>query len=186
MAVSKMTDLIPTVLEFSKEEEAIHLIEGDLAETLKRSIGRIRLHPEFRSIHITFEHDPQIVGLFDFKKLERAFHNILQNACESGPAGSVHVAVRAFCKDGNVEIPVADNGTGIPPPIPEQVFQPFVTFGKASGTGLGLAVVRKVVTDHGGDVRIESADSSGTTFKMILPLTRFHTDRRPVVLSSAS
>jgi signal transduction histidine kinase len=182
LAVNRMTDLIASLLEFSKAEGAIHLNEGDLAETLKRSIARIRLHPEFRNIQISFEHQPRIVGSFDFRKLERAFQNILQNACESAPGGPVDVAVRAFCKDGNVEITVSDNGTGIPPHIREEVFLPFVTFGKASGTGLGLAVVRKVVTDHGGDVKIESTDSTGTTFKMILPLARFH-DPRPVVVS---
>jgi signal transduction histidine kinase len=69
-----------------------------------------------------------------------------------------------------VEISVADNGAGIPESIRKDVFQPFVTFGKDEGTGLGLAVVQKIVRDHGGEVIVEATGTAGTTFKLILPI----------------
>jgi nitrogen-specific signal transduction histidine kinase len=65
---------------------------------------------------------------------------------------------------------VTDNGIGIPDSIREDVFQPFVTSGKEEGTGLGLAVVQKIVRDHGGEVRIETSSPEGTIFKLILPI----------------
>jgi two-component system nitrogen regulation sensor histidine kinase GlnL len=71
-----------------------------------------------------------------------------------------------------VEIFVSDNGPGIPEFIREEVFQPFVTHGKEGGTGLGLAVVQKIVRDHGGEVKIEATGQAGTMFKLVLPLKR--------------
>jgi signal transduction histidine kinase len=68
-----------------------------------------------------------------------------------------------------LEIRVADNGPGIPPEIRDQVFQPFVTHGKDSGTGLGLAVVQKIVQEHGGEVTVEASGPQGTVFRITLP-----------------
>jgi signal transduction histidine kinase len=72
----------------------------------------------------------------------------------------------------HLEISVADNGPGIPDTIRKDVFQPFVTYGKDTGTGLGLAVVQKIARDHGGEVNVEATGRSGTTFKLVLPLKR--------------
>ncbi len=70
----------------------------------------------------------------------------------------------------HIEILVTDNGPGIPDAIRGDLFQPFVTFGKEQGTGLGLAVVQKVVRDHAGEVTVETTGKTGTTFKLVLPL----------------
>jgi signal transduction histidine kinase len=115
-------------------------------------------------------HEGATEGWFDFRKLERAFYNLLQNACEAAPAPSGKIHVRVQGMDDHVEISVTDNGPGIPESIREDIFQPFVTYGKEEGTGLGLAVVQKIVRDHGGEVKVETTGKSGTTFKLILPL----------------
>ena len=72
--------------------------------------------------------------------------------------------------NNHVEISVTDNGPGIPESIRGDVFQPFVTYGKEGGTGLGLAVVQKILRDHGGDVEVTATGPDGTTFKLTLPL----------------
>ena len=72
---------------------------------------------------------------------------------------------------GGVEIRVADNGRGIPEPIRDRLFKPFVSYGKENGTGLGLTVVQKIIQDHGGDVTVEKTSVEGTIFKLVLPLT---------------
>ena len=69
-----------------------------------------------------------------------------------------------------LEIRVVDNGPGIPEPIRDKLFRPFVSYGKTHGTGLGLAVVQKIVQDHGGNVRAQSS-GEGATFELVLPLT---------------
>jgi signal transduction histidine kinase len=168
-AVDAMAELISSLLEFSKGQEALQLTHGDLAEALKRSSTEVRLHPEFRKIQITVAQEGKTDGWFDFKKLDRAFHNLLQNACEAVPASSGEVALTARGVNDHVEILVTDNGTGIPESIRNDVFQPFVTYGKDHGTGLGLAVVQKIVRDHSGEVKIEATGDTGTTFKLVFP-----------------
>lgn len=65
---------------------------------------------------------------------------------------------------------VADNGHGIAAQIQDQLFQPFTSFGKENGSGLGLAVVQKIVQDHGGEISVESTSAKGAVFKLVLPI----------------
>jgi signal transduction histidine kinase len=171
-AVSRMTELISSLLEFSKAQQSLQLAYGDLFDSLQRTIETVRLRPEFSKIDIRLRHEGSTEGWFDFKKLDRALHNLLLNACEAVPAGTGKVDVRAMRVNDHVEIAVSDNGAGIPESVRDEVFQPFVTYGKDGGTGLGLAVVQKIASDHGGNVKIESTGPSGTTIKLSVPLAR--------------
>ena len=69
-----------------------------------------------------------------------------------------------------VHLEIHDTGSGIPDEIRERIFDPFVTHGKTHGTDLGLAVVRRIVEEHHGDVSVSSS-TTGTTFTIRLPLT---------------
>ena len=68
-----------------------------------------------------------------------------------------------------VEIRVVDNGPGVPEPIREKLFHPFVSYGKPNGIGLGLAIGHKIFQDHGGDACLESTKPGRTVFKFTLP-----------------
>jgi signal transduction histidine kinase len=171
-SVNRMAELISSLLEFSRGQEALQLTHGDVVEALKHTLTAVRLHPQFKTIQITVAHDGVTDGWFDFKKLDRAFQNLLQNACEAVPEESGKVQITARGVNNRIEIAISDNGPGIPESIREDVFQPFVTHGKEEGTGLGLAVVQKIVRDHDGKVMVERTGKSGTTFKVILPLKR--------------
>lgn len=171
LSVDQMGDLISSLLEISKAQEALRPVYGDVAEVLHHTLNSLQLHPEFKKLDITFAQEGSTQGWFDFRKLQRAFHNLVQNACEAAPplTGKVHVTARGV--NNHVEILVTDNGSGIPATIRDGIFQPFVTYGKAGGTGLGLAVVAKIVRDHGGDVTVKTTGPDGTTFELTLPLT---------------
>jgi outer membrane protein TolC len=102
-------------------------------------------------------------------RMERVFFNLIANALEAMPAGGkLHIA----CRKANryVLVELEDTGPGIPPGIRDQLFEPFVTAGKQDGLGLGLAVSRRIVLDHGGDIWTEPA--AGARFVVRLPLRR--------------
>jgi signal transduction histidine kinase len=102
-------------------------------------------------------------------RLERVFFNVITNALEAMPGGGV-IRIRAR-KDGNyVLIETEDTGSGIPREIRDRLFEPFVTAGKANGLGLGLALSRRAVLDHGGDMWAEPA--AGGRFVMCFPLKK--------------
>jgi signal transduction histidine kinase len=105
----------------------------------------------------------------DRSPMERVFQNLIANAIEAMPEGG-SVSVRVDRRDAEIVISVEDTGPGIPALIAPQLFQPFVTAGKKNGMGLGLALSRKTVISHGGDLWAEGKDG-GARFVMKLPVT---------------
>ncbi len=101
-------------------------------------------------------------------RMERAFVNLIANALEAMPEGG-SVRISAELQDGAAVVHVEDNGPGIPPEIRSQLFQPFVSAGKRNGLGLGLALARQTVLEHGGDMWVESAAGRGARFSFRLP-----------------
>jgi len=172
VAVNQMTDLIDSLLEFSRTRESLRPTYGDLEDVIEHCVQSMHARPEFHSVRITTHTDGPTDGWFDSRKLERVFQNLLVNACEavSPQSGDIRVSLRAT--GTSVEIRVADNGRGIPDLVRDRLFEPFVSHGKENGTGLGLTVVQKIVQDHGGDVIVESTSSQGTVFLVVLPGTR--------------
>jgi PAS domain S-box-containing protein len=110
----------------------------------------------------------------DAVRLRQALHNLIKNALEA--IGEAHkpqllVATRVLHGDGEawVELSVADNGPGLPADFGERWFEPY-TSSKARGTGIGLAVVKKIAEEHGGSVRAENRAQGGALFTLRLPL----------------
>ncbi len=170
VAVNQMTDLIDSLLEFSRTRESLRLTYGNVKDSVERVVVSIRSHPEFHPVRISISQEGSSTGWFDPKKLERALYNLLLNSCEAvvPETGRIHVGLTEV--QGGVEIRVSDNGRGIPDVIRGQLFEPFISHGKENGTGLGLTVVQKIVQDHGGDVTVEKTSSDGTVFRLLLPL----------------
>ena len=171
VAVNQMTDLIDSLLEFSRTRESLRLTYGNVKDSVERVVAAIRSHPEFHPVRITVSQEGNSSGWFDPRKLERVLYNLLLNSCEAvvPEAGRIHVGLNEV--QGGVEIRVSDNGRGIPEKIRGQLFEPFVSHGKENGTGLGLTVVQKIIQDHGGDVIVEKTSAEGTVFRLLLPLT---------------
>ena len=177
VAVNQMTDLIDSLLEFSRTRESLRPAYGSVKDSVERVVQAIRMHPEFHQVRITVSQAGSSTGWFDPKKLERALYNLLLNACEAvvPEAGSIKVALNEV--RGGVEIRVCDNGRGIPELIRGKLFEPFISYGKENGTGLGLTVVQKIVQDHGGDVTVEKTSPEGTVFRLLLPLASSSDER---------
>jgi len=102
-------------------------------------------------------------------RVECVFFNLITNALEAMPSGGqIHILAK---RAGDyVLVEIEDTGPGIPPGIRERLFEPFVTAGKSDGLGLGLALARQTVLDHGGDIWTEPA--AGARFVISLPLSR--------------
>jgi signal transduction histidine kinase len=104
-------------------------------------------------------------------RIERAFINLLANALEAMPDGG-SIQISAELAGDSVVVHVSDNGPGVAPEIRSQLFQPFVTAGKRNGLGLGLALSRQTVIEHGGDMWVDSQPGRGARFSFRLPGAR--------------
>ena len=111
---------------------------------------------------------PDIEVPLERSRMERAFVNLIGNALEAMPDGG-EVRISAVLEDGSAIVQVQDNGPGIAPEIRSQLFQPFVSAGKRNGLGLGLALTRQTVLEHGGDMWVESEPGRGARFQFRLP-----------------
>lgn len=178
-AVNRMTDLIDSLLEFSRGRESLQLSRGSLQETMAHAVHAVRSHPQFLGVSIKTLGQCSEAS-FDHHRLERAFYNLLLNACEAVPQdGKIEVSIAET--DGAARILISDNGPGIAAPIRDQLFRPFVSFGKENGTGLGLTIAQKILEDHGGRLQVASTSSEGTTFELTLPLHHQMAETAPVL-----
>jgi signal transduction histidine kinase len=109
------------------------------------------------------------IAYFDELKLYRAIHNLARNAAQAMPTGGRFV-VRIASTPKELVLSFSDNGPGIPDAMRGRLFTAFSTSGKRDGTGLGLAMVKKIIDEHSGHIRCESEPGQGTTFHIALPL----------------
>jgi len=108
---------------------------------------------------------PLIVA--DSEKLKQVLLNLCKNATEAMPEGGT-LTVRAHNSGGQVRLEVSDTGVGIPAGV--DIFEPFITT-KPQGTGLGLTIVRQIVSAHKGTLTYRSVSGEGTTFTVALPVS---------------
>jgi signal transduction histidine kinase len=123
---------------------------------------------EQQHVSISLEIAPEIELPLERNRIERIFTNLIGNAIEAMPNGGV-IRVTAEMNGDLVIVHVEDNGPGIAPEVRAQLFQPFVSVGKRNGLGLGLALSRQTVIEHGGDMWLESTPGQGARFSFRLP-----------------
>jgi signal transduction histidine kinase len=126
---------------------------------------------DFESRNVTVAEQLQFTGRLhiDEDKILRAFYNICGNAADAMPkGGTLTIATRETGEFAIVEF--TDTGIGMSAEIKSRVFEPFMTHGKTVGTGLGMAIVKKIVEDHKGKIEIDSIVGKGTTIRVFLPV----------------
>lgn len=113
IAVNQMTELIDSLLEFSRTRESLRPTYGDVRSAIDRAVQGVKAHPEFQRIRFRISGDGSSEGWFDFKKLERALLNLLLNACEVVPPESGKIDIGLQRRGESLEIRIQDNGPGI-------------------------------------------------------------------------
>ncbi|MEO1009015.1 MAG: ATP-binding protein [Planctomycetota bacterium] len=177
--LDRIVQLTTNMLAFSRQRQ----VELELTSlgTLLDDCAQLLATPcEQRGVALLVDAGDDIPPVpIDPSLIHQAVMNLLTNALEAVPdeTGSITVRVDYHEPDsrgprtpGAAEIVVVDNGPGIPPERHAAVFEPFHTTKGTRGTGLGLAVTKRIIEDHGGHIRIESQDGQGTAFRVVLPL----------------
>jgi signal transduction histidine kinase len=173
--VDRTNSLITRFLDFARPQH-LRLETGDITALLDSVIHRFeRESAAATSVSVYKNYSPDIPKVaFDGELLERALLNLVVNAAQASPAGSVVTvktkAVETSAGPG-VEIAVIDRGSGIDPKHLESIFNPFFTT-KSNGVGLGLAIVSKIIDEHGGQIAAESTPGEGSVFRVYLPAVR--------------
>jgi signal transduction histidine kinase len=107
----------------------------------------------------------------DIDKITRVILNIAGNSADAMPNGGKFF-VRSHSRDDFLLIELEDTGIGMPEEIKKRIFEPFVTYGKPHGTGLGMAIAKKIIADHNGAIEISSEIGKGTKMVLKLPISQ--------------
>ena len=132
------------------------------------AVGLVRPSAVQQGLQVHFDPDSDHPTLLaDAEMIHQALVNLLVNAVQATPEGG-QIRLSTGTHDGNVLFSVRDTGRGIPADQQHDIFRPFFTT-RSTGTGLGLSLTRKIVDQHGGDIRVESEVGVGTTFTLAIP-----------------
>jgi two-component system, NtrC family, sensor histidine kinase HydH len=164
--VDRTGALITRFLDFARPR-SLQMEVGDIHAMLDRAIDRFQKSGPTVSVFKNYSPDVPPIR-FDGAMMEQVMLNLLANAAQASPVGGV-VTIKTQRVERSVWISVIDRGSGIEPKNLESIFNPFFTT-KAEGVGLGLAVVSKIVEEHGGDIRVESSLGEGSVFLIRLPM----------------
>ena len=168
IASEQMTELLDSLRELAREHRMLSLVTASLESVVRHAADAVLARPEFRHRLISIQASSDTTGLFDSKKIERLFFNLLLNACEAtSDRGKINIEIKS--SDSSFQVRIADDGVGIPAAIRSTLFDPFISSGKSNGTGLGLAIVNKIVHDHFGTINVEETGETGTIFLVRFP-----------------
>jgi len=171
----RLSETIDDLLSLSRIEHGStdSFNQIDLLKCIEQAIDRVNTFAKQNEVTVLTSFPPAPVHLFgDELQLTSAFYNILENSVKYKRInqGNVHLTVQQL--DDFIEVEISDNGIGIPTKDLDRIFERFYCVDRShsgSGVGLGLAIVRHVIVNHEGVIRIESTEGVGTTFFIQFP-----------------
>lgn len=171
--LGRINDLILNMLAFSKNREPL-LEKVDVNNVLQECIELLNQRADQRGVAMIGDLDVMPQVLADSAGLHQAFMNLLTNALDAvaDQTGAITIGSEYDSMNRNVVVRIADNGSGIGPDQIDNIWTPFWSSKGQRGTGLGLAVARKVFQEHRGQIQVSSKVGEGTTFTVTLPANR--------------
>lgn len=169
--VDRTNSLITRFLDFARPQH-LKMESGDLASLLDGAVARFERERSGAGPNVTISknYSPDVpLVTMDRELMDHVIANLLLNAVQASASGSV-VTLKTQVVDSTAEIAVIDRGCGIEPKNLENIFNPFFTT-KPEGIGFGLAIVQKIVDEHGGRILVESTPGEGSVFRVRLPLS---------------
>lgn len=174
----RLTHLVHNVLDFSRIDRDVKRYsfqEGDLASTVRESVEIYAQHLRRAGFNIEVDLTADLPSIrFDAASLAEVVLNLLDNAAKYCN-GRKHISVRLRLETPNAVLEIEDQGIGIPDAEQERIFEQFYRSPDAAvkgGYGLGLFLVKKIMGAHGGTIEVKSQAGQGSTFRLVLPLSR--------------
>ena len=171
--VERLEKTLNEILDFSQDTQG-KFKEEDLNQIVEGALDLIRRELDECRIAVQKELNPLPRVYCDGRQIRHVFYNLFLNALQAMPHGGV-LGIRTELSKGTkpdwVTVEIRDTGGGIPPELLHNIFNPFFTT-KASGSGLGLSIVHKIVTRHDGNVEIDNRPGEGVSFFIKLPLLK--------------
>jgi signal transduction histidine kinase/CheY-like chemotaxis protein len=173
LASHKMEAVIKRVLDFSKPT-ALQMVQIDINQCLTNVVNLTAVTLRKAGIEITTSFANKLPHCYgDAALIEQVLLNLIQNAGRAmeGASGQKKVAISSDAHDNLIIIAVSDSGPGVPKELQEKIFDPFFTTG-SEGSGIGLSIAQRIVTDHNGMLQVEDGELGGAHFTVTLPIEK--------------
>ena len=166
--VDRFVNMTQEILDFTRGVSSLNIAEIDFGEVMENVLAFIEKDLVKNKVELV--RDAKFKGMvkLDQDKVVRVFYNIASNARDAMPQGG-KLFVKTERQNGFVKVEFTDTGSGMPEEVKKRLFEPFMTYGKKHGTGLGMAIVKKVIDDHKGKIEIDSELGKGTTIRILFP-----------------
>lgn len=165
-------EMLMEILSFAKGQEKLLLKPTSIAEIFE-DIKTENTHDlTLKKIDVRINCCSTNEFNIDRNQIKRAINNLFINAIQAlEKNGTIELCLEEFVN--SIEIQIKDDGDGIPEEIRDSLFEPFTTFGKTKGTGLGTAIAKRIIEAHKGTINLETKTNRGTVFKIFLPKLEF-------------
>jgi len=178
--LDQINRLVDDLLELARVPK-YHFEKTDIKSLLEQMIDFLEEEMQRQQIDCQCEYSGDLPPIqADVSQLAKAFNNLIRNAVQAMPQGGRLLIQALYPKEGLESFPkltarngwitliFKDTGVGVSPEDMKNIFNPFFTT-KDIGTGLGLAITHKVITEHGGQIEVESSEGKGSLFRIYLP-----------------
>ncbi|PLX76145.1 MAG: histidine kinase [Desulfuromonas sp.] len=166
--IERLEGLVTELLNFSTQQRSV-LKPASIVDVLEDILFLVDKQCRKAQVTLVKDFAPDLPEFpLDRDKLKQAFLNLITNAIEAMPEGG-ELSIGARRSGAVIKVVFADNGKGIAPEKLQDIFEPFFTT-KGEGAGLGLAITHNIISNHNGQIEVESHPGSGTTFTLSFPL----------------
>jgi PAS domain S-box-containing protein len=167
--IDRVNRILEDILSVARPFQ-LKITSQGMPDILEHVLHRYQTSIDRKAIRIARRYEPSLPrALVDRERMEQALTNLVLNAVQAMPTGGT-LGIGLDADDCWMTVTISDTGPGISPDMLRRIFEPFFTT-KARGTGLGLAVARRVIEEHGGTVDVSSEMGKGTRFTIQLPLS---------------
>ena len=164
---SRLNDLVGDMLSLSKPRApAKHRV--DVCSLCRDVVSLAARSGRGGDVVVRFEGPARVEVLADMSQMRQVVWNLVRNAIAASSAGEEVVVRVAQRDDGSVTLEIVDQGAGVAPDARGRLFDAFFTT-RSQGVGIGLAVVKRILDDHGFVIEVDSVEPRGTTFRVIVP-----------------
>jgi two-component system, NtrC family, sensor kinase len=162
--------ILEGLLVFARKSESVKR-PGNLKKTLEDALLLVEKDMMRHEIKcdITLEEVPEIS--YDAGQISQVMMNMMNNSRDAlKDRPNKQISLKLYQNEDKICMDIGDNGSGIPPQVLKRLFEPFVTSKPAGkGTGLGLSVCHGIIRNHGGEIKVTTAQDQGTTWHITLP-----------------
>jgi|GEM_PF-2971611 len=173
LASHKVEAVIKRVLDFSKPT-APQMVLIDINQCLNNVLNLTAVTMRKADIEVTAALSRELPNCYgDVALIEQVFLNLIQNAGRAlkGVDSGKRIAVSSCVHDNHISVTISDSGPGVPKSLREKIFDPFFTT-SADGSGIGLSIAQRIVTDHSGSLTVNDGDLGGARFTVALPIEK--------------